>query len=98
MPLYGCLDPSRFTLLIAGGENAVGREESLRSWSGLLKTQRIAATGPEASSAFGDLFGTGQTFLLVRPDGYLGFVGDSWPALLEWLGRWLPASTPNAVL
>ena len=89
--LHACFDPSRFTLLVANGGNVAGLRESLRPWEGLVDTRRIASADPDAAGSFSDLFGTGQNYLLVRPDGYLGFVGESWPALMEWLGRWLPA-------
>jgi hypothetical protein len=96
--LYEILDPSRFTLLIAGGESTTDLpptwEEQLSPWHGFLKIQRIASalTQPEAKVQFDRSFGRGQSLVLVRPDSYLGFVGnqDALPALTEWLSRWFP--------
>ncbi len=94
--LYEILDPSRFTLLVADGDStadiAPTWEEQLSPWSGILKTYRIAPafTQPEAKVQFDSSFGSGQSLLLVRPDSYLGFMGDwdALPALTEWLSRW----------
>lgn len=94
--LYEILDPSRFTLLVADGDSttdiAPPRLEQFSPWQGFLKLQRIAPapTQPEAKVQFDSSFGSGQSLLLVRPDSYLGFVGDwdALPALTEWLSRW----------
>lgn len=94
--LYEILDPSRFTLLVAGGESTSDLpptwKEQLSPWDGFLKLQRIAPAPnqPEAKVQFDRSFGSGQSLVLVRPDSYLGFVGDqdALPALKEWLSRW----------
>lgn len=97
--LYEILDPSRFTLLVAGGESTTDLppswKEQLSPWLGFLKLQRIAPAPnqPEAKIQFDRSFGSGQSLVLVRPDSYLGFIGDqnALPALTEWLSRWFPA-------
>ncbi|MEH2412902.1 FAD-dependent monooxygenase [Nostoc sp.] len=96
MRLYEIIDPSCFTLLVAGGESTTDLpatwKEQLGPWHGFLKLQRIApaSTQPEAKMQFDSAFGSSQSLFLVRPDSYLGFVGNqnALPALTEWLGRW----------
>ena len=88
--LYGCLDPSRCTLLSVGD-----LPPGAAAWPPFVQTRRVAAPAdPEAAAAFTHAFGTGRGFWLVRPDAYLGFVGgpDDLPALFQWLGRWFPAA------
>ena len=95
--LYEILDPSRFTLLVAGGESTTDLpptwKEQLSPWHGLLKLQCIAPVPNqlEAKVQFDRAFGSAQSLVLVRPDSYLGFVGDrDVAALTEWLSRWFP--------
>ncbi|WP_334914595.1 FAD-dependent monooxygenase [Nostoc sp.] len=96
--LYEIIDPSRFTLLVAGGESTTDLsptwKEQLSPWDGFLKLQRItpAPNQPEAKIQFDRSFGSGQSLVLVRPDSYLGFVGDhdALPALTKWLNQWFP--------
>lgn len=95
--LYEILDPSRFTLLVAGGESTTDLpptwKEQLSPWHGLLKLQYIAPVPNqlEAKVQFDRAFGSAQSLVLVRPDSYLGFVGDRDVAVLtEWLSRWFP--------
>ncbi|MEH2082784.1 MAG: FAD-dependent monooxygenase [Nostoc sp.] len=98
MHLYEILDPSCFTLLVAGSKSTTDLpatwKEQLEPWHGFLKLQRIApaSTQPEAKMQFDSAFGSSQSLLLVRPDSYLGFVGNqnALPALTQWLGRWFP--------
>lgn len=98
--LYEILDPSLCTLLITGGDITTDFpltwEEQLSPWYGVLKTHQIA-TAPNQSAAkvrFDNSFGNGQSFLLVRPDSYLGFVGgqDALPELIKWLKKWFPSA------
>ena len=98
--LYKLLDPSHFTLLLVGDPKTSALSpiwnEHLTRWQHILRTKRIAAapTQPEAKVQFHQDFGSGQSFVLVRPDSYLGFVGNQdMPALTEWLNRWLPLAT-----
>jgi hypothetical protein len=102
MHLYKILDPSCFTLLVAGDESTTDLpatwKEQLEPWHGFLKLQRIApaSTQPEAKMQFDSAFSSSQSLFLVRPDSYLGFVGNqnAFPALTEWLGRWfLPTAS-----
>lgn len=96
--LYEILDPSCFTLLVASGESTMNLpatwKEQISPWLRFLKLQRIAPalTQPEVKVQFHSAFGRGQSFAVVRPDSYLGFVGDqdALPALIKWLGRWFP--------
>ncbi|MBV8884134.1 MAG: FAD-dependent monooxygenase [Chroococcidiopsidaceae cyanobacterium CP_BM_RX_35] len=96
--LYEILAPSRFNLLVAGSESTMDLppiwEAQLSPWHGFLKIQHIAPvpTQGEAMFQFDSSFGNGQSLALVRPDSYLGFVGnqDALSALTEWLSRWFP--------
>lgn len=93
--LHTLLDPTGLTLLVAGGEpNPFPPvwQESLKPWQSLLTTQYIRSAEPETNNAFSRSFGSGQSFLLVRPDSYLGFVSgeNQLPALIDWLKRWFP--------
>ncbi len=96
--LYKLLDPSRFTLLVTDSESTMNLpptwENRFNPWQEFLKLQRIAPalTQPEAKVQFDSSFGRGQSLLLVRPDSYLGFVGDldASSALTAWLSRWFP--------
>ncbi|WGV26844.1 hypothetical protein [Halotia branconii] len=96
-PLYKLLDPSCFTLLLVGDRNTTAfastRDEVVYPWQPMLKVKHItAATSKEASFQFHDAFGSDRGLFLVRPDSYVGFVGDqnAVPALTEWLSRWFP--------
>ncbi|MDF5733501.1 MAG: FAD-dependent monooxygenase [Rhizonema sp. PD38] len=96
--LYEILNPSCFTLLVAGGESTTDLpatwKEQISPWHGFLKLQRIAPTLTQAETKmqFDSAFGSSRSLFLVRPDSYLGFVGNqnAIPALIEWLGRWFP--------
>lgn len=95
--LYELLDPSDFTLFVAGGGGPTDFpqtwEEQFSPWHGILKMQSItAAAQADAKVQFDRSFGNSQSLLLVRPDSYLGFVGaqDAVSELLGWLDRWFP--------
>jgi 2-polyprenyl-6-methoxyphenol hydroxylase-like FAD-dependent oxidoreductase len=97
--LYEILDPSFCTLLVTSSDPttdfSVTGSEQLRPWDGVLKMYRIApAPSQSAAKVRCDRsFGNGQSFLLVRPDSYLGFVGgkNALPELIKWLNQWFPA-------
>ncbi len=98
--LYEILDPSLCTLLITGGDMTTDLpltwKEQFSPWYGVLKTHQIAPAPnqPAAKVRFDKSFGNGQSFLLVRPDSYLGFVGgqDALPELIKWLKKWFPSA------
>ncbi|WP_050479248.1 FAD-dependent monooxygenase [Herbaspirillum rhizosphaerae] len=96
--LYALLDPSRLTLLVAQGPSAPvlppDWREQLRRWEGVLTIRHIAASLAEGQDrAFRNLFGSYHLHV-VRPDCYLGFVGDAaqWDALIAWLEKWFAPS------
>ena len=97
--LYELLDPSRFTLLVIGGERTSGFlsrwEEQLKSWIGVLTVQGIEPvhSQPEAKGLFEHFFGVKPSLLLVRPDSYLSFVGEqnALPTLTQWFELWFNA-------
>ena len=96
--LFGLLDPGRFTLLLANGANpdawrARVEAEIVGPWADLV---RVVAVGPPADAegrdAYAKALGDRPALVLVRPDSYIGFLGDEahGPALGEYLRRWLP--------
>ena len=101
-PLYDLLDPSRFTLLLVSNDPntaafSSAKDKAIYPWPPMLKVKQITAvtskeSAKESASQFHDAFGSSRGLFLVRPDSYLGFVGDfdDLPALAEWLSRWLP--------
>lgn len=100
--LYEILDPSHFTLLLVGDRNTPDLppiwEEQLSPWQQILSTKRITSipTQGEAKVQFHSCFGSDRSLVLVRPDSYVGFVGDqdALPALIKWLNQWF-SSTAN---
>ena len=100
--LYNLLDPSHFTLLLVGDRNKPDDlppwEEQLSPWQRILSAKRITSipTQGKAKVQFHSCFGSDRSFILVRPDSYVGFVGDrdALPALIKWLNQWF-SSTAN---
>ena len=89
--LFRLLDPSRLTLLLPHGE-AAGRAEmdpSLGTWAALLDVHAISPDAAEAEH-FNRVFGDSASLVLVRPDGYVGFLSDarSVEKLAAYLGKW----------
>jgi 2-polyprenyl-6-methoxyphenol hydroxylase-like FAD-dependent oxidoreductase len=94
--MFSLLDPSKFTLLyvnvaVAGALHA-GVEANLAPWRDLIESYQISPV--EASvehKHFTDKLGNSPSIILVRPDSYIGFIGDenSVPQLTEYLAKWL---------
>jgi 2-polyprenyl-6-methoxyphenol hydroxylase-like FAD-dependent oxidoreductase len=94
--LFGLLDPARFTLLVVhpGGSDAVTVD-----WCGAVQPWpiiRVVGIAPPlndaAQSRFHTLFGRSRGVFLVRPDGYVAFVGGKHASATDlgaYCRRWL---------
>ena len=91
VPIVGAGPTGMTAAIVAGGESTTELpptwKEQLSLWHGILNLQHIAPvpTQPEAKAQFDKSFGRGQSLVLVRPDAYLGFVGEqtALPSLIE---------------
>lgn len=96
--LFGVLDPSRFTLLVVHPEGADGTTTdwcgAVQAWP-IIRVVGIAPPSDEAGRArFHETIGRSSGVLLVRPDGYAGFVGGKNASAVDLEGycrRWLTA-------
>jgi hypothetical protein len=74
VPLYSVLDPSYLTLLWTGAS----AEPSSGAWPSLVRAVNVSsADDVESKQAFAESFGSQAGLFVVRPDAYLGFVGDA---------------------
>jgi hypothetical protein len=94
--MFSLLDPSKFTLLYVNvavpGALHAGVEANLAPWRDLIESYQISPV--EASvehEHFTDKLGNSPSIILVRPDSYIGFIGDenSVPQLTEYLAKWM---------
>jgi hypothetical protein len=94
--MFSLLNPSKFTLLYVNvavpGALNTGAEANLAPWRELIESYQISPV--EASvehKHFTDKLGSLPSIILVRPDSYIGFIGDenSVPQLTEYLAKWL---------
>jgi hypothetical protein len=100
-PLFGLLDPVRWTLLVVHPKaSAAAIEascEAVRPWP-VIRVVGIASPPDAAARArFHAIFGRSRGVLLVRPDGYVGFVGGEHASarhLDAYCRRWLIAREP----
>jgi hypothetical protein len=99
--LFSLLDPSRFTLLVVHSADSGAVDEAfgeaVRPWP----IVRVVAIAPPLDAGgrawFEASFGRSTGVFLVRPDGYLGFVGGKRAAaehLDAYCRRWLTAHEP----
>ena len=94
--VYELLSPNKFTLLLANIANPerVHREisEQLEPWHEHIEGIQIAtsATKDEAEH-FANTFGKTASIILVRPDAYVGWIGDDGDVskLVKYLSKWL---------
>ena len=93
--LFSLLNPSRFTLLFVEPREPASLhaevQARLASWHSFIDGHQIAPLQePGESKHFANQFGSGQSLVLIRPDGYIGFLGsdDALPALANYLGKW----------
>ena len=101
--LFGLLDPSRFTLLVVhpAGSDAVGADfcEAVRPWPVIRVVGIAPPLDASGRARFEASFGRSSGVFLVRPDGYLGFVGDEHASarhLAAYCRRWLTAPERQA--
>jgi 2-polyprenyl-6-methoxyphenol hydroxylase-like FAD-dependent oxidoreductase len=100
--MFSLLDPSRFTLLyvnVAVPETLHARVQAhLAPWRDLIEIYEISPVeAPVEHKHFTDKLGTSRSIFLVRPDSYIGYIGDenSVPQLAEYLAKWLTPGTVN---
>jgi FAD binding domain len=100
--LFDLLDPSRFVLLHVQSPDASADptelRDAVRPWGDLIRVVELARTPEEEDrTRFEAAFGRSGGVFLVRPDGYLGFVGGERAAarhLHAYCQRWLTATEP----
>ena len=98
--LFRLLNPDRFTLLYANLSSPEKTHEQVQSlllpWKHLVQGFQVSGVS-ENTRQFKHAFGTGPAILLIRPDGYVAFIGsdDSVPALAEYLKQWFPIQTQS---
>jgi 2-polyprenyl-6-methoxyphenol hydroxylase-like FAD-dependent oxidoreductase len=77
--LFGLLDPSRFTLLVVHPERSdaggVDWCTAVRPWPVIRVVGIAPPWDADALARFHETFGRSAGVFLVRPDGYVGFVG-----------------------
>ena len=95
--LFELLAPERFTLLLTSGPDPAGWrvrvEAVVAPWADLIRVIPVGPTdNPEDHHGFVAALGDRPVLVLVRPDSYVGFLGDESAAagLVEYLRRWLP--------
>lgn len=93
------LDPSVFSLLItnAGRDDATASKQlttSLGPWSDVIQNHPIEPPAGDDGKHFTAAFGSRPSFLLVRPDGYAGYIGPAsdLPPLMSYLNHWLSSA------
>lgn len=104
--MFSLLDPSKFTLLnvnlaVPAALHA-GVQANLAAWRDLIEIYQISPVELSVENKhfigkLGNLYlyiGS-PSIILVRPDSYIGFIGDehSVPQLTEYLTKWLTPGT-----
>jgi 2-polyprenyl-6-methoxyphenol hydroxylase-like FAD-dependent oxidoreductase len=90
--MFSLLDPSKFTLLYSNVAVPPGVEANIAPWRSLIESYQISPLDASVEHKhFTDKLGNSPSIILVRPDSYIGFIGDenSVPQLAEYLVKWL---------
>ena len=94
--MFSLLDPCKFTLLYSNvavpAALHAGVEANLAPWRDLIEIYQISPVDTSVEHKhFIDKLGNSPSIILVRPDSYIGFIGDenSVPQLTEYLAKWL---------
>ena len=93
--MFSLLDPSKFTLLYVNVAVPVVQAD-VEAWRDLIESYEICPVdAPVEHKHFTDNLGNSPSIILVRPDSYIGFIGDenSIPQLTEYLVKWLTPGT-----
>jgi hypothetical protein len=92
--MFSLLDPSKFMLLYVNfavpAALHAGVQTNLAAWRDLIEIYQISPVEPSVEHKhFTDKLGSSPSIILVRPDSYIGFIGDenSVPQLTEYLGK-----------
>lgn len=94
--LLELMDPSTFTLFYSNltdpAKTHAAIQGQIGAFHGIMRGHQIAPRDRQ-DTVFGEKFGTSSSILLVRPDGYIAFVGteESVPELAEYCDKWLVA-------
>jgi hypothetical protein len=94
--MFSLLDPSKFTLLYVNVAVPAalhdGVDVNLAPWCDLIQIYQISAVETSVEHKhYTDKLGNSPSSILVRPDSYIGFIGDenSIPQLAKYLATWL---------
>jgi 2-polyprenyl-6-methoxyphenol hydroxylase-like FAD-dependent oxidoreductase len=94
--MFSLLDPSKFTLFYVNATVPAaldaGVQANLAAWRDLLEIYQISPVDLSVEHKhFINKLGNSPSIILVRPDSYIGFIGDenSVPQLTEYLTKWL---------
>ena len=92
--IFHLMDPSGLTLFYSNisepSKTHARINSALGAWHRLMRGHQIAAGSDIDGKVFKDLFGAASSILLVRPDGYIAFVGneEAIPQLAEYCEKW----------
>lgn len=92
--IFALLDPSLFTLFYANipepAKTHAAIQNAIGSWRHLMRGHQIAASD-SPDSDFEKLFGASPSVVMVRPDGYIAFIGTdkSIRELAKFCSQWL---------
>jgi nicotinamidase-related amidase len=94
--LFSLLDPSRFTLFYVNVDDPAELhaeiQAKLAAWRSFIDGYQIAPVESNAveNKHFTSVFGSSPGLVLMRPDSYVGFMGeaDSVPHLAAYLQKW----------
>jgi 2-polyprenyl-6-methoxyphenol hydroxylase-like FAD-dependent oxidoreductase len=99
--LFGLLDPLRFTLLVVHPETSDAASadwcEAVQPWPAIRVVGLAPSSDDAARARFHAILGRSRGVLLVRPDGYVGFVGGKHASarhLDAYCRRWLITREP----
>jgi 2-polyprenyl-6-methoxyphenol hydroxylase-like FAD-dependent oxidoreductase len=98
--IFSLLSPSFFTLLYCNIPDPAKTHSKIQSaigpWHHMMRGQLIAAI--PGQQGFEKYFGTSPSIVLVRPDGYVAFIGSdtSVAKLAEYCDKWLIPQTSSA--
>ena len=91
--LYQLLAPDRFTLLLIQGVNREAVADPVSPWEDLVRVVAVETpTEPADRKPFAEAFGSKAALALIRPDSYVGFLGDETAVgpLVAYLQQWFP--------
>src|SRR5258708_2719261 len=95
--LFSLLDPSLFTLLYLNSKNPAQLHEEIQAkiapWHSFIHGHQVAPVAEQQEQKHcEENFGLSQAIVLLRPDSYIGFIGNerSVDKLVDYLCQWFP--------